>query len=99
MCRKYLAYVTLYLHKNTLVYFHSTFWNEGLAYEDVYMVREHKLYVPEKNSIKKEVPTKKKYALLKSYKLDQSKPQIWLQASGSHQVEGILHRNKLFYWK
>lgn len=51
----------LYLHKNTLVYFHSTFWNEGLVYEDVRnMVREHKLYVPEKNRVKKGVPTKKK---------------------------------------
>lgn len=34
--------------------FHSTFLEEDLDYEDVYsMVREHKLYVPKKNGVKK----------------------------------------------
>lgn len=43
------------------------------------MVREHKLYVPEKNRVKKELLTKRN-VLLKSYKLHQSRPQVWLQA-------------------
>lgn len=58
----------LYLHRNILVYFHSTFLEEDLAYESVCnIVRQHKLHVPEKNRVKKEVL--KKNILLKSYKL------------------------------